>query len=56
MTWSAWAVTTQYTLEAIGRAGTLEGAAEKVAHVDVEYDRVNWTLETERTDVGGCKG
>ncbi len=40
----------------MGRAGTLEDAAETVAQVDVEYDRVRWALETERTDAGGCKG
>jgi len=32
-------------LEALGRAGTLEGAAEKVAQVEAEYERVKAVLE-----------
>jgi HPt (histidine-containing phosphotransfer) domain-containing protein len=32
-------------LEAMGRAGTLEGTAAKVAQVEVEYERVKAALE-----------
>ena len=32
-------------LEVMRRAGTLEGAAEKVARVEAEYERVKATLE-----------
>jgi CheY-like chemotaxis protein/HPt (histidine-containing phosphotransfer) domain-containing protein len=36
-------------LEAMGRAGTLEGAAEKVSQVEAEYQRVKAVLEEQTT-------
>ena len=35
-------------LEALGRAGTVEGAAEKVTAVDAEFARVRGAFEMER--------
>jgi hypothetical protein len=35
-------------LEAMGRAGTTEGAFDKVSHLEDEYKRVKAALEIER--------
>jgi HPt (histidine-containing phosphotransfer) domain-containing protein len=35
-------------LESLARAGTLEGAAELIARIEAEYERVRITLETVR--------